>query len=112
MTEESRTKGVSFGLNLLLTLAFLFQSLASFLFEREDLTKGKAHLSTFPFIKDHVMIEGIVGITSMVVAIVLFVWMVLQVWNRVISRRLDVQEIALPEAYAITLLFFAITSWI
>lgn len=55
--------------------------------------------------------EGIVGITAMVMAIFLFVWTFRQVWNRVISRRLGIQQLTFSEAYAITILFFAITNW-
>jgi hypothetical protein len=110
--DQQNSKRVPFLVNALLTLAFIFQSfVTSFLFAREDLTKGKAHISTFPFIKDHKVLELIVGIIAMVIAALLFVWIFRQVWNRVLSKRSGFQEICFSEAYAISILLFAITSW-
>ena len=103
---------VPFGVNLLLTLALLFQSFIVFLFSREDLTKGKHHISTLPFIGDHGIVEFTVGIASVIAAVILFVWLLRQVWNRVLSIRIGVQPISLSEAYAISILFFATTSWL
>lgn len=110
--DQRDSRRVPLPVNILLTLAFAFQSfVTSFLFAREDLTKGKAHLSTLPYIRDHKLIELIVGITAMVVAVLLFVWILRQVWNRVFSKRLNIQEVCFSEAYAISILFFAISSW-
>jgi hypothetical protein len=112
MIEETKANHVRLGVNVLLTLAFAFQSfVTSFLFKRKDLTKGKAHLSEFPFMSEHPVIQLIVGLGATVVAIILFVWILQQVWNRVLSGRLGIQQLAFSDAYAISILFFAITSF-
>ena len=110
--EQSKSDHIPFRLNFCLTLGLLFQSfVASFLFAKEDLTPGKVNISKLRFLKDHREAEIMVGIAAMVAAILIFMWILLKVWNGVFAKRLNVQRLGFSEAYAVSILFFAITSW-
>ena len=112
MITESGEKHVPLRVNVLLSLAFVVQSfVTSFLFGQKDTTKGKAHLSEFPYMNDHPVLQLVLGLAAMITAVVLFVWITQQVWNRVLSPRLGIQKLTFADTYAISILFFAITSF-
>ena len=46
---------IPFRVSLFLTLAFVVQNFCLYLFAREDITKSVAHVSTFPFLRDHLI---------------------------------------------------------
>ena len=110
--ERTTPNRVPFWVNLLLTLAFFVQSLALYMFHQRDITKREAKIATLPYVRDHKLIELVLGLTAMIIAVVLFVWIVRVVWNRVVTQLVSVPRLTFSEAYALSLLFFAITAWI
>src|SRR5919108_4051649 len=107
--EQTGTHRVPFWVNLLLTLAFFIQATAMYMFHQRDITKREAMISMRPYIRDHKLVELVLGIAAIVVSVALFVWIVREVWNRVITKVVTVPQLTFSEAYALSFLFFAVT---
>lgn len=110
--ERTTPNRVPFWFNLFLTLAFFAQAITMLMFHHRDITKREATISTLPYIRDHKWVELTLGIAAMAIAVVLFVWIVRGVWNRVIAKLVTVPQLTFSEAYALSFLFFAITLWV
>lgn len=103
---------VPFRVNLLLTVAFFVQSVAVFMFHRRDITKREPVIETLPYLRDHRVVQVLVGIGAIIAAVVLFVWLLHEVWNHVVAAILPVRQMTFSETYALSLLLFAITLWV
>ena len=97
--------------NVLLTFGFAVQSLCLYLFVHKDITKREAHISTIPFLRDHLMVQLVVGLTAICVAVVLFVTILRTVLNSVFVPRFSLQRVTFSEAYAVAILIFALSCW-
>jgi hypothetical protein len=102
---------IPFRVNFLLTSAFVVQSFCLYLFARKDITKGVAHISTFPFLRDHLIVQLVVGIMAICASVVLFVIILRTVLNSVFITRFSLQRVTFSEAYAVTILIFALSCW-
>lgn len=109
--ERTTTNRIPFWLNLLLTLAFLVQSIAMYMFHRRNITEREATISTLPYVRDHKWVELSLGIIAIIIPVVLFIWIFREVWNRVIANLVTVPQLTFSEVYALTILLFAITLW-
>lgn len=108
MIEKSNSRRVTFGVNAILTLAVFFLSCAAQLFTRVDPTKGEHYISTYT--RDWpVEISFLIAVMMLIFSVMLFVYILRQVWNYVFVRCIGIQDITFSESYAITMLIFAIT---
>ena len=101
--SESTGKKLTVFFNVGLTLALVYFSFLSFLFDKQYPEASPYNIAMLPFIHGHPGREIVFGCVAGLVGIALFMYIFKEVWNRIVVRLTGLREMKFREAYALTI---------
>lgn len=96
--------------NVGLTVALGYFGFLDFLFSNADKAPTVRNISRLPFLQDHIALEFAVGCIAGITGVLLLIFVVKELWNRLIARLTGLREITYAETYALVLVILCLTA--